>query len=188
MPRRTFPDLRLVTDRLTLRPFDSGDISAVARACADDLTQRWLPLPRPYDEAVAEQWCTAEAELARVNGDGVQLAMADRDTNLLVGGVCLKRTSWPRGITEIGYWTSPDSRGRGFATEAAAALGRWALAIDAIHRVELTAATGNLASQRVAEKAGYRFEGVARAGGYVHGGRVDLRIYSLIRADITDYP
>ena len=96
----------------------------------------------------------------------------------------LKRTAWLRGITEIGYWTVPTDRGHGYATEAAAALGRWALTHDAIHRVELTAATGNLASQRVAEKAGYIFEGVARSGGYVHGGRVDLRIYSLIRTDV----
>ena len=172
-----------MTQRLTLRPFDARDVPAVAVACADEVTQRWLPLPRPYDEEMAARWCTGLAENLRLNGDGIQLAMAERDSDRLVGGICLKRTSWPRGITEIGYWTAPGDRGRGYASEAAAALGRWALAHELIHRVELTAATGNHASQRVAERAGYRFEGVARSGGHVHNGRVDLRIYSLIRAD-----
>ena len=46
------------------------------------------------------------------------------------------------------------------------------------------AATGNAASRRVTEKAGFRAEGVARSAGYVHGGRVDLVIYSLVRSDL----
>ena len=51
-------------------------------------------------------------------------------------------------------------------------------------RMELRAATGNLASQRVAEKAGFVREGVARNAGRVHAGRVDLVVYSLTRADL----
>ena len=47
-----------MTQRLTLRPFDGRDLPAVAVACADDATQRWLPLPRPYDEETAAHWCT----------------------------------------------------------------------------------------------------------------------------------
>jgi RimJ/RimL family protein N-acetyltransferase len=52
------------------------------------------------------------------------------------------------------------------------------------HRVELRIATGNAASRRVAEKAGFRVEGVARSAGYVHEGRVDLVVYSLVRSDL----
>jgi len=48
-----------------------------------------------------------------------------------------------------------------------------------MERVELTAATGNRASQRVAEKAGFEFEGVMRNAGYTHHGRVDLCLYAI---------
>ena len=53
-------------------------------------------------------------------------------------------------------------------------------------RLELRAATGNLASQRVAEKAGFTREGVLRNAGYVHDGRVDMVVYALVRGDPLD--
>ena len=65
-----------------------------------------------------------------------------------------------------------------------ASISGWALREQGFERVELRAATGNLASQRVAEKAGFVREGVARNAGHVHDGRVDLVVYSLTRADL----
>ena len=69
-------------------------------------------------------------------------------------------------------------RGNGYTSTAVAYLARWALD-NGMERVELTAATGNRASQRVAEKAGFRLEGVMRNAGLVHDGRVDLCLYAL---------
>ncbi|GLY97984.1 GNAT family protein [Actinoplanes sp. NBRC 103695] len=51
-------------------------------------------------------------------------------------------------------------------------------------RVELRIAPGDTASQRLAAKAGFVREGVARNAGFIHGGRVDLVIHSLVRADL----
>ncbi|MBM2619753.1 GNAT family N-acetyltransferase [Actinoplanes sp. LDG1-06] len=179
-----FPSEVVATNRLVLRPFAIADAAAVVDGCSDGETQRWLPMPRPFTPAVAEGWCSGGAEQLRLDGDGVQLAIADAADDRLVGGVCLKKTSWVRGYTEIGYWMRPGLRGRGFAAEATAGLARWGLGHERIHRVELTAATGNIASQRVALKAGFTFEGVARSAGYTHTGRVDLRVYSLVRGDV----
>jgi RimJ/RimL family protein N-acetyltransferase len=103
----------------------------------------------------------------------------------LVASIDLKRTDWAAGVTEIGYWTtSPFARGTGVMTEATQTLARWVLELIGFARVELRIATGNAASIRVAEKAGFGREGVARSAGYFHAGRVDLVIYSLIRADL----
>lgn len=102
----------------------------------------------------------------------------------LVGSIDLKRTDWLSGVTEIGYWTAPLMRGRGVMTEATRVLALWALDDMGFERVELRIATDNAASLRVADRAGFTREGVARSAGYVHGGRVDLVISSLIRADI----
>jgi RimJ/RimL family protein N-acetyltransferase len=59
----------------------------------------------------------------------------------------------------------------------------WVLRDQGFERVELRAATGNLASQRVAEKAGFTREGVLRNAGSVNAGRVDMVVYSLVRGD-----
>jgi RimJ/RimL family protein N-acetyltransferase len=102
----------------------------------------------------------------------------------LVGSIDLKHTDWAAGVTEIGYWAAPEARGNGYLAEATEALARWTLAEVGFHRVELRIAAGNAASRRVAEKAGFRAEGVARSAGYVHGGRVDLVLYSLVRSEL----
>jgi RimJ/RimL family protein N-acetyltransferase len=179
--RSPFPEERLVTPRLVLRAFEADDVADVAAACADELTQQWLPLPRPYTVDDARGWCTETTPALRVCGDGVHWALVERATGRLVGGFGLKRTQWAALVTEVGYWVAPWGRGRGYATEAVREIGRWTLGEQGFERLELRAAMGNVASQRVAEKAGFTREGVLRSGGYVHGGRVDLVMYSLVR-------
>ena len=179
---RTFPDQNLATRRLLLRPFSVEDVDAIVSAAGDELIQRWLPLPRPYTRHDAVEWCTVQAPGARTSGAG--LARAITCDGLLVGAIDLKRTDWAAGVTEIGYWAAPEARGNGYLAEATEALAGWTLAEVGFHRVELRIATGNAASRRVAEKAGFCAEGVARSAGYVHGGRVDLVVYSLVRSDL----
>jgi RimJ/RimL family protein N-acetyltransferase len=180
--RRRFPDAVLTTDRLTLRPFNESDVEAVLSAVADPVIHTWLPLPDPYTRRHAQLWCCDTAPAVRRTGRG--LVRAVEAASGLVGSIDLKRTDWEGRVTEIGYWTSASARGNGVMTEATRALARWVLDVMGFARVELRIASGNAASIRVAQKAGFVREGVARSAGYVHAGRVDLVIYSLIRADL----
>ncbi|NUR49152.1 MAG: GNAT family N-acetyltransferase, partial [Hamadaea sp.] len=71
-----------------------------------------------------------------------------------------------------------------FAPEAVDALSLALLLEHGFQRVELRVAPGNLASRRVAEKAGFTYEGLMRNAGFVHSGRVDLEVWSLVAADL----
>ena len=51
-------------------------------------------------------------------------------------------------------------------------------------RVEILAATGNRASQRVAERAGFTREGVLRSYTDNKGERLDMIAYSLLPGDL----
>ncbi|RAG85962.1 N-acetyltransferase [Streptacidiphilus pinicola] len=179
-----FPETVLRTDSLVLRPFSRADVEDTRIAASDELTQTWLPLPLPYTLDHAVDWCTRASHALRDSGDGVHFAIADPDTDRLLGTIGLRKTDWRALTTEVGYWIAPWARGRGVAVEAAREIGRWALEERALERVELRAATGNLASRRVAERAGYRQEGVLRNAGITHGGRVDLAVYSLTPDDL----
>ena len=177
-----FPDLMLRTERLVLRPLEESDVDAVVVAASDPITQRWLPLPRPYTRAHAEDFVRKWAPAQQDSGDGIVRALgygAD-----IAGVIDLKRTDWQHRETEVGYWAAPRFRGLGLMTEAVAALARWVLAEQGFERAELRVATGNTASARVAVKAGFAYEGVARNAGIVHDGRVDLAIYSMIPSDL----
>ncbi|MFG2301191.1 GNAT family N-acetyltransferase [Actinacidiphila glaucinigra] len=188
MATDVFPDTVLHTERFVLRPFTPDDAQDTWASCVDPLTQRWLPLPRPYTPEEAMAWCTTGSHALRASGDGIHFAVAERDGGRLVGTVGLKRTDWRVRTSEVGYWVSPWARGRGTAAEATRALAAWLLTEQGFHRLELRAATGNTASQRVAAKAGLRREGVLRDAGFVHTGRVDLVVFSLVRGDLAAAP
>jgi RimJ/RimL family protein N-acetyltransferase len=63
------------------------------------------------------------------------------------------------GCVEIGYGLAASYRGRGFGSEAVAAVTAWLAAQPEITRVRACTAVGNMASRRVLEKAGYRLAG-----------------------------
>ncbi|WP_278257910.1 GNAT family N-acetyltransferase [Nocardioides convexus] len=76
---------------------------------------------------------------------------------------------------EVGYHVHPDLRGRGLATEAAAAV-RDAAAADGVEHLVAIIRPANLPSQRVAAKIGLSLEREA----FVHGG--DALVFG---ADLT---
>jgi len=184
MTDHQFPaDLVLKTERLTLRPLDDSDLDAIVVAARDPLTEHWLPLPRPYLVDHARGFVHEIAPAALASGRG--LIRAIECEGELAGVIDFKSTDWNNGETEIGYWTHPAFRGRGIMVEAVTAMTRYALTEAGLQRVVVRVATGNAPSARVAEKAGFTREGVARNAGYIHDGRVDLAIFSFIRPDLA---
>lgn len=175
------PRVRVVTERLVLRPFTPADadrVRAVVRSGA-----RFLPPGAPGHVAAVPQWLGHGVhELAR-SGQGVHLAMTDPEAGI-VGAISLFKTAWGAGTTEVGYGVHPLYRGRGFATEALRGLAEWVFGTTGLRRIDLTAALDNLPSLRVAQKAGFTWEGVLRAAVLEEDGRPhDLVIFGLLRGD-----
>ncbi|HEU5356402.1 MAG TPA: GNAT family protein [Actinocrinis sp.] len=174
----------LKTARLLLREHQEQDAEPIAAMFADDLSKRWLSAPQPYTFEEGHRWCTNVANMLRAMGDGIHWAITDAHSGRYLGGIGVKGTDWLGRSTEVGYAMAPWARGRGYCTEALRAAAEWFLREHAFNRVELFAATGNIASQRVAEKAGFVREGVARNSGFTHDGQQDMVMFSLIPADL----
>lgn len=179
-----FPTLTVATPRLQVRPLNADDIPAVAEIFADKQTQRWLPVPHEPGQFDPVAWCTDLAAEQRARGDGDHYGMIRREDEVLVGSLWVKHTDWEARVTEIAYAVAPHARGFGLAAEAVDGLAIALLLEHGFQRVELRVAPGNLASRRVAEKAGFTYEGLLRNAGYVHSGRVDLEVWSLVAADL----
>lgn len=180
----TFPETRITAERVVLRPFGTADVGAIRHACSDELVQRWTSVPHPYTAEHARAWCMEIAPRIRESGEGVAFAIADGSTDRLLGVMDLKNANWWTRVAEVGYLVAPWARGRGYAPEAVRGLVRWLLVEQAFVRLELRAAVENHASRRVADKAGFVFEGVLRGAGMVRTGRVDHAIYSLLAEDL----
>lgn len=185
MADKAFPPLTLPADGILLRPLTEADVPDITAAGADELIQRWLPLPNPYTEQDARWFCQEFAPAQLESGRGLVLGIELEGREGRLGGVIdLKRTDWPARTTEIGYWTSPWARRQGVMRRAVSALSRWVLDDRGFARIEIRDATGNVASQGVAIAAGFMKEGILRNAGFVHDGRVDLIVYSLIDSDL----
>ena len=84
----------------------------------------------------------------------------------------------------IGYWMRSDLAGKGIMTEAAGAGVEFAFDDLGLHRLELRAAPRNLGSRRVAEKLGFKREGVTRGSGRNADGEFhDHVVYGLLSTD-----
>lgn len=180
----TFPTLTVATPRLQVRPLAAEDAPPVAEIFADKQTQRWLPVPSEPGRVDARAWCSALAEHRRSTGDGDHYGVVRREDDALVGCLWTKHTDWVAKVTEIAYALAPQARGFGLAAEAVDALAIALILEHGFQRVELRVAPGNTASRRVAEKAGFTYEGLLRNAGHLHSGRVDLEVWSLVTADL----
>jgi ribosomal-protein-alanine N-acetyltransferase len=85
---------------------------------------------------------------------------------------------------EIGYQLLRTAdHGQGITTAALRIFSAYLFELKPIPRLQLCADTGNVASQRVAEKCGFRREGTLCHVGRTRGRLVDCHIYALLRAD-----
>lgn len=172
--------MELTDGVVTLRRFDPGDDARIVEACSDPETARFIPLvPAPYTQSDAEAYRRLADEL-RAEGGRIPLAVADAETDVLVGSIELRLGE----VGSIGYWVHPEARGRGLATRALVLLSRWALAEGGVERLELTTHPENVASQRVAEKAGFVREGTLRSHIRLREGRRDSVLFSLLPSDV----
>ena len=64
-------------------------------------------------------------------------------------------------------------------------LARWAFDTLGTARIELWIESGNESSRRVAQRAGFIYEGTLRSGGFRDGRRFDKELFSLLPADLT---
>lgn len=145
----------LRTERLVLRGWRTADFEPYAALLADPETARFITRAgRPAGPAQA--W----AELAffaghwQLRGFGMFVVEA-RDGGAFLGRAGpIRPEGWP-GI-EIGWALAPEARGRGYATEAAAAAIAWTFEQLAVDRLISVIHPDNAASRRVAERLGER--------------------------------
>jgi RimJ/RimL family protein N-acetyltransferase len=175
------PTPRLSDGFVVVRPLEPHDAPAVAAACQDPIIQeRCYFVPSPYTLEDAQSFI-AESRRSLVAGEEVHCAVvaaggaaggapfaagtpgaAPFAAGELLGAVDL--VVFPeREAAETGYWVRREARGRGVATAALRLMIAFAFEQVGVERLELMTETPNVPSQRLAEKLGFRREGVTRA-------------------------
>lgn len=163
---RWFDAPRVTGSRVVLRGYRDADAARIVAACSDERTAYWLPhLPSPYTLNDAYEFLESRRE-QRASGKGVSWAVADPDTDDLVGQISVFDLD-EHGDAEVGYWTHPSARGKGVMTEACRLVVRHCFIDEedgglGLRRLHAIASADNPASQHVLEANGFVRTGMLR--------------------------
>lgn len=163
---RNFPDC-FETERLLVRAPCPGDGVSVYEAIVETLDDlRAWPASLPWalltpSADASEVFCRQghSAFLARID---LPMLMFLRGSNTFVGSTGLHRINWAVPKFEIGYWVRKRFHGQGLATESMRGIAAFAQHHLAARRLECFTDEANMASRRVAERAGFTLEGILR--------------------------
>lgn len=174
-------EVPIVTDRLTLRWYQPGDLDALYDLQRRDDVIRYIPWHRRTRDECAE-WLDSKiaATSLESSGDVVTLAVTRSEGNVFIGEVLLFMVSDKHRQGEVGYVIHPDHHGKGYASEATTAL------IDAgfnavdFHRIRARLDARNTASARLAERLGMRREAHLIENEFNNGEWEDEVIYAVL--------
>lgn len=146
------------TPRMWLRPWEPGDaagIGAMFEASREHLCP-WIPWAdaAPCTEAAAGPWIAERAERFAA-GEDLRYGMLSGSRVL---GEAMLSTRVGPGALEVGYLVSRLHVGRGYATEAAAALVRVGFELAGAERMELRCSPDNAPSIAIARRLGFRLD------------------------------
>ena len=169
------------TERLWIRPYCKADADAV-----------WHVLRRPeiYDTTAYIQWDYPREKVdwwitfvqnAAQNGMGYEFGLFAKADGHYVGNVGVINVHRENYSGAITYFVRPEDWNKGYATEAAREMLRFAFEALQLHRVSGACMSRNPASRRVMEKMGMTFVGTVEDELYKDGEFIDIDHLSLLR-------
>jgi len=183
-PRRiVLPGEPLVDGPTALRAWRDSDLHPLVVACQDPEISRWTRVPYPYGATDARAYLLQRHDSLHAGTAAPFAIVSAADRDQLLGSISLMRFSWKDSRAEVGYWLARDARGEGHVTRAVRLIVDWGIRHLGLERIDLMAALGNPASQRVAERCGFAREAVLRS--YLRGrdGRQDMVAFGLLAGD-----
>jgi RimJ/RimL family protein N-acetyltransferase len=164
-----------------IRRYRPDDVDAITEAVLESKAElsRWMPWCHPgYCRQDAVTWVESRPNAWERNEEK-GFVIVNSDGRLL--GTCgIHHIDLRNQFGEIGYWVRSSATRQGVATEAVRRACQWAFEEGDLHRIEIVVSVENIASQRVAEKAGGVREGVLRERIPLHGRRHDCILFSIL--------
>lgn len=163
-----------------IRKWELSDAADLAMAISNKNIQDNLRdgLPYPYTEKDGADFISAMLS-ADENGT---FAFAITVDDKVVGSIGVFRQGNIHRLTaELGYYIAEEYWGRGIMTEAVRQICQYVFEKSDIIRIYAEPFAYNIASCRVLEKAGFRYEGTLRNNAVKNGKVIDMKMYSLLK-------
>jgi RimJ/RimL family protein N-acetyltransferase len=179
-----FPRL-ILTERLSIRPVEPAFAEAINAAVRESFAELrvWLPWADHVPEVAETRAHLTEQQRKFEAGSDCTLSLWLRTTGEFVGSSGLHPRPAETSRREIGYWVRTSHTGRGLATEAVVAIAGTGFDALGLTAIEIRAFERNLASQRVAERAGFRRDALLDDGRLDPDGRPSRTVVYVRRRD-----
>ena len=170
-----------MTRDILLRQYRSDDVDAIYEAVMESKAELspWMPwCHTDYSREDAVTWVEGRPS-AWERDENWSFVIVESNGRLL--GTCgIHHIDLLNAVGELGFWVRSSATRLGIATQATQQLCEWAFAEKGLQRVEIIMSMENIASQRVAEKAGAAREGVLRQRLLLNGRRHDCALFAIL--------
>jgi ribosomal-protein-serine acetyltransferase len=178
-----FEGVDIVSGELRLRPLVATDAATLFGLIERDRERlgRWLPwVEETHSEADSVRFIADATDERRRRRS---LVLGIFTASALAGTVGLHYVDWFDRTAELGYWIGSHAEGRGHVTRAARAVLSLAFGGAGLNRLTVRCAVGNERSRLVAERLGFRREGLLREAQWVGGRFLDQHLFALLRRE-----
>jgi RimJ/RimL family protein N-acetyltransferase len=169
---------------VALREWRREDMPAMIAMLDDEPILRWTRVPHPYGEREANDFLS-RGDAERERGEGINLGVFGAGGGELLGSISLRLSSWADLRGQLGYLVGVDARGRGVAPRAIRLVSAWGFRTLGLERIEILVHPDNEPSQRAAEKAGFKREGILRSYTRVKDERFDMWSFSALPGELA---
>lgn len=180
--------IRAVSDgAVTIRKYREADAEQVFLAVRESINEisPWMPWCHPeYSLEDSRVW-SASRDDAWSKGLEYDFVINRLGHDALLGVCGLNHFDYEVQMANMGYWIRTSETRKGAATSAVLLLARFGFERLGLNRIEILVSTLNMPSQRVAENAGAKKEGIVRNRLVVRGKVLDAVMYSLVPEDLA---
>lgn len=165
-----------------IRKWSLSDAADLAAAVSNKKVQDNLRdgLPYPYTEQDGADYISAMLSA----DENETFAFAITADNKVIGSIgVFRQGNIHRQTAELGYYIAEEYWGRGIMTEAIKQICEYVFGNSDIIRIYAEPFAYNTASCRALEKAGFQYEGTLRKNAVKNGKVIDMKMYSLLRAE-----
>jgi [ribosomal protein S5]-alanine N-acetyltransferase len=173
------------TERLIIRTMNQDDLDALFTIMSDSEVVNQtaaLELQSDISETKVLLDSIMDEYSKKSTPEWVMLAIADKQTQKMLGFCCYFGYTPTFARLEFGYTLSRSSWGKGYATEASRGFIDFIFKTMGVNRIEATVYPENIPSVKVLEKVGMEYEGLMRQHVMRNGQFRDRKLYALLSA------
>ncbi len=176
--------MKIEGNKIGIRTFHEDDIASFYEAVTESIQhmKEFMPWCHPeYSLEESKAWVTSRAQ-SWANAEEYSFICYSLENNQLLGGVAINQINQCHKIGNIGYWVRKNALNQGVATEAVHLVSSFGFGSLGLNRLEIVMLPNNIASRKVADKAGAKFEGILQSRLLVYGNALDACMYSIVKS------